>query len=69
MLVEIYHTVPVMIDEMKMIGAEEGCLCQFDLEHLKNEAKEGNFDPARISSSIKEKLLERMNKVFNVMKN
>ena len=69
MLIEIYHTVPVMIDEMKMIGAEEGCLCQFDLEHLKNETKEGNFDPARISSTVKEKLLKKMDQVFNSMKN
>lgn len=69
MLIEIYHTSPVMIDEMKMIGAEEGCLCQFDLEHLKNEAKEGNFDPARISSNIKEKLLVKLDQVFNAMKN
>ena len=69
MLIEIYHTVPVMIDEMKMIGAEEGCLCQFDLEHLKNETKEGNFDPARISSSVKEKLLKKMDEVFIAMKN
>ena len=68
MLIEIYHTVPVMIDEMRMIAAEEGCLCQFDLEHLKNESKEGNFDPARISSEIKEKLLKRMDQVFNAMK-
>ena len=68
MLIEIYHTVPVMIDEMKMIGAEEGCLCQFDLEHLKNETKEGNFDPARISSNIKEKLLVKMDEVFNAIK-
>ncbi|MBI3622480.1 hypothetical protein HY212_00170 [Candidatus Pacearchaeota archaeon] len=69
MLIEIYHTVPVMIDEMKMIAAEEGCLCQFDLEHLKNETKEGNFDPARISPIIKEKLSEKMDEVFNAMKN
>jgi hypothetical protein len=68
MLIEIYHTTPVMIDEMRMIAAEEGCLCQFDLELLKNESKEGNFDPARISPKIKEKLLERMNEVFNSIK-
>jgi hypothetical protein len=68
MLIEIYHTTPVMIDEMKMIAAEEGCLCQFDLEHMKKESKEGNFDPARISSNIKEKLLERMDEVFNTIK-
>ncbi len=68
MLIEIYHTVPVMIDEMRMIGAEEGCLCQFDLEHMKNETKEGNFDPTRISSNIKEKLLGRIDEVFDAIK-
>jgi hypothetical protein len=68
LLIEIYHTTPVMIDETRMIAAEEGCLCKFDLEHIKKEAKEGNFDPARISSKIKEKLLERMDEVLNAIK-
>lgn len=68
LLIEIYHTTPVMIDETRMIAAEEGCLCKFDLEHLKNETKEGNFDPARISLKIKEKLLERMDEVLNAIK-
>ena len=68
LLIEIYHTVPVMIDETRMIAAEEGCLCKFDLEHLKNEAKEGTFDPARISSKIKEKLLKRMDEVLYAIK-
>ena len=68
MLIEIYHTTPVMIDETKMIAAEEGCLCKFDLEHLKNETKEGNFDPARISSNIKEQLLKKMDEVFDAIK-
>ena len=64
MLIEIYHTSPVMIDEMKMIAAEEGCLCHFDLEHIKRETKEGNFDTTKISSKIKESLLKRMDGVF-----
>ncbi len=67
-LIEIYHTTPVMIDEMRMIAAEEGCLCQFDLEHMKNETKEGSFDPVRISLKIKEKLLERMDEVLDAIK-
>jgi len=57
----------VLIDENKMIAAEEGCLCKFDLEHIKKDAKEGNFDPVRISLKIKEKLLERMDEVINAM--
>jgi len=68
LLIEIYHTTPVMIDEMKMIAAEEGCLCKFDLEHIKKETKEGNFDPARIPLKIKEKLLERMDEVLDAIK-
>ena len=67
MLIEIYHTSPVMIDEMKMIAAEEGCLCHFDLEHIKKEAKEGNFDPIKITSKVKEKLLKRMDEVLASM--
>ena len=43
MLIEIYHTSSVLIDEIRMIAAEEGCLCHFDLEHIKKETKEGNL--------------------------
>ena len=64
MLIEIYHTSPVLIDEMRMIAAEEGCLCHFDLEYVKNQIKEGNFDTAKIPVKIKENLLNRMDEVF-----
>ena len=63
MLIEIYQTSPVMIDEIKMIAAEEGCLCRFDLEHFKNRTKEGNFDPHRIPDAIKNSLLKRMDEI------
>ena len=64
LLIEIYHTSPVMIDEMRMIAAEEGCLCHFDLEYMKKGAKEGNFDPAKISSKVKESLIKRMDEIL-----
>ena len=67
MLIEIYHTSPVMIDEMRMIAAEEGCLCHFDLEHIKKGAKEGNFDSTKISSKVKDSLLKRMDEVLSAM--
>lgn len=67
MLIEIYHTSPVMIDEMRMIAAEEGCLCHFDLEHVKKDTKEGNFDSTKIISKTKESLLKRMDEVLGVM--
>ena len=67
MLIEIYHTSPVMIDEMRMIAAEEGCLCHFDLEYIKKDTKEGNFDSTKISSMVKENLLKRMDNILSVI--
>ncbi|MGI0009630.1 MAG: hypothetical protein ACRD92_08425, partial [Nitrosopumilaceae archaeon] len=64
MLIEIYHTTPVLIDEMKMIASEEGCLCHFDLEHVKKDTKEGNFDSTKMSSKIRDSLLKRMDEVL-----
>ncbi|MGQ0795832.1 MAG: hypothetical protein ACT4N5_06595 [Nitrosopumilaceae archaeon] len=63
LLIEIYHVSPVMIDEMRMIAAEEGCLCHFDLELIKKDNKEGNFDVSKIPSKAKENLLKRMDEV------
>lgn len=67
LLIEIYHTSPVMIDEMRMIAAEEGCLCHFDLEYMKKGVKEGNFDPTKISSKVKESLLKRMDEILSAL--
>jgi hypothetical protein len=64
LLIEIYHVSPVMIDEMRMIAAEEGCLCHFDLELIKKGNKEGNFDVSKISSKVKENLLKRMDEML-----
>lgn len=68
MLLEVYHTTPVMIDEMKMIAAEEGCLCVFNLEHLKNNSREGNLDPARMTARVKDNLLKRMDEIKSALK-
>jgi hypothetical protein len=69
MLLEVYQTTPVMIDETRMIAAEEGCLCNFNLEYVKNQTKEGNFDPIRIPTKVKESLLNRMDQVIDAIKN
>ena len=69
MLIEVYHTTPVMIDETRMIAAEEGCLCNFNLEHTKNQTKEGNFDPKRIPPKVKDGLLNRMDQIINAIQN
>ena len=60
LLVEIYQTSPVLIDDAKLVSGEEGCLCTIDLEFVKNNIREGLFDPRKISDSIKENILKRL---------
>jgi hypothetical protein len=67
MLVEVYHTTPIMIDETRMIAAEEGCLCNFNIEHVKNNSREGNFNPSRMSAKVKENLLKQMDDIIKVL--
>ncbi|HKU32901.1 MAG TPA: hypothetical protein VJR22_03540 [Candidatus Nitrosotalea sp.] len=68
LLIEIYHTTSIMIDEMRMIGAEEGCLCIFNLEYLKGDIREGNINVTRISTEVKDRLLNRMNEIVAALK-
>ena len=65
---EIYQTTSVLIDDSKLVTGEEGCLCSFDLEHFKNNAKEGIFDPKKIPVRVKEKLSERLDEFIKIMK-
>lgn len=60
LLVETYHTTPILIDENRLVTGEEGCLCTIDLEFIKNKNREGFFDPRKISNSIKENILKRL---------
>ncbi len=68
MLIEVYHTVPILIDETRMIAAEEGCLCNFNLEYFKNNSKEGTIDLSRISENTKTNLLETLDEIINILK-
>ena len=69
MLIEVYHTSPVMIDEMRMIGAEEGCMCVFNLEYVKGkDSREGNVNLSKISDNAKENLLVRMDDIIKSLK-
>jgi len=63
LLVETYQTSPVLIDDARLVSGEEGCLCTIDLEFVKNEIKEGLFDPRKISDSVKEKILKRLDEI------
>ncbi|MGQ0790851.1 MAG: hypothetical protein ACT4NJ_01335 [Nitrosopumilaceae archaeon] len=67
LLMEIYHTTSVLIDDSKLVTGEEGCLCSFDLEHFKKNVKEGMFDPKKIPVRVKEKLSGRLDEFIKIM--
>ena len=64
LLVETYQTSPVLIDDAKLVTGEEGCLCTIDIEFVKNDIKEGLFDPRKISESVKEKIGQRIDEIL-----
>ena len=67
MLVETYQTSPVLIDDTRLITGEEGCLCTFDIEFIRNKTKEGLFDPRKISESVKENIIKRLDEFSNLL--
>lgn len=67
LLVEIYQTSPVLIDDTRLITGEEGCLCTFDIEFIRNKTKEGLFDPRKMSDSVKENILKRLDEFYNLL--
>jgi len=62
-LMETYQTTPILIDDARLVTGEEGCLCTFDLEHIKNKNKEGLFDSKKIPQIIKQKIIERLDQI------
>jgi len=67
LLLETYQTSPVLIDDNKLITGEEGCLCTVDLEFVKNKNREGLFDPRKISDSVKENILKRLDEFEKII--
>lgn len=67
LLVETYQTTPVLIDDTRLVTGEEGCLCTIDIEFVKNKNKEGLFDPKKISETIKENILKRMDEIQEII--
>ncbi|NOS61435.1 MAG: hypothetical protein HOO66_00050 [Nitrosarchaeum sp.] len=67
MLVETYQTSPVLIDDPRLITGEEGCLCTFDIEFIRNKTKEGLFDPRKIPESVKENILKRLDEFSKLL--
>ena len=67
LLVETYQTSPVLIDDPKLVGGEEGCLLTLDLEFIKNNNREGVFDPRKMSDTVKENILNRLSEIEKVI--
>jgi len=67
LLIETYQITPVLIDDARLITGEEGCLCTIDLEFVKNKNREGLFDPRKISDSVKENILKRLNHLEKII--
>lgn len=67
LLVETYQTTPTLIDDSKLVTGEEGCLCTFDLEFVKNNTREGLFDPRKMSESAKEGIVKRLDEFASII--
>jgi len=63
LLLETYQTSSVLIDDPRLVAGEEGCLLSLDLEFIKNNNREGLFDPKKISHSVKENIVKRLNEI------
>ncbi len=64
----MYQTTSVLLDDAKLVSGEEGCLCTFDLEFIKNKNKEGLFDTKKIPKNIKQNIIQRMDQFSNILK-
>ncbi len=67
LLIETYQTSSVLIDDAKLVTGEEGCLCTFDIEFVKDGIKEGLFDPRKISDQIKQNIQNRIDEVLKLI--
>lgn len=67
LLIETYQTSNVLIDDTRLIAGEEGYLCNFDLEFIKNKVKEGKFVPKKIPNDIKENLIKKLDEIKKII--
>lgn len=67
LLMECYQTSTVLIDDSKLVTGEEGFLFSLDLEHVKNNVKEGIFDTRKISGQVKNKLVNKLDEIIKII--
>ena len=68
LLIETYQTCSVLIDDTRLVTGEEGCLCTLDIEFIKNNNREGLFDPRKMSNTVKENILKKLNNLEIIIK-
>jgi len=68
LLMECYQTSSVLIDDSKLVTGEEGFLFSLDIEYVKNNVKEGLFNPKKFSEKVKEKLVYRLDEIIKILK-
>ena len=69
LLIETYQTSSVLIDDPRLVSGEEGCLGTLDIEFIKNNNREGLFDPRKMSNIAKENILKKLNNLELKIKN
>ena len=67
LLLETFHTTPVIIDEQKLVNGEEGCLCNIDLEYIDNGAKQGLVDASIISEEVKSQMKQGIRNIYDII--
>ena len=67
-LIETYQTSSILIDDARLVSGEEGCLCTFDLEFIKNNTKEGLFEPKKIPENTKKDINKKLENFLRIMK-
>ena len=67
LLMECYQTSSVLIDDSKLVTGEEGFLFSLDLEHVKNNVKEGIFDTKKISEQTKNKISNKLDEIIKIL--
>ncbi len=67
LLIETYQTTSVLIDEGRLVTGEEGCVCTFDLDFLKNKSRHAIFEPSRITPPTKEEIVRLLDRIIQVL--
>jgi len=67
LLIETYQIVPVLIDDARLVSGEEGTLLTLDIEFSKNNNREGQFDPRKMSDVVKNNISKKLKELENII--